>query len=155
MNTKQKGSTAERELIHKFWKTGTWAALRAAGSGSTQHPCPDLIASNGTRILVIECKSVSGGYVRVEKEQAEELKTFATLFGAETWVGARYAKDTTKESHGEGWYFFSLEDLRESEKGYSMNIQEALYKGLSFEELINLKISPNERFKNTTIQKLM
>ena len=113
--------------------------MRAAGSGSARHPCPDIIASNGERTLVIECKSVGGDAIRVEREQLEQLQHFAKIFGAEVWVGARYSKISTKDSHGEGWYFFSVEDLNESEKGYSVNVQQASYKGISFEELIKIK----------------
>ena len=43
---KSKGSKAERDLIHMFWAKG-FGAMRAAGSGSTQHPSPDVIAGNG------------------------------------------------------------------------------------------------------------
>ena len=55
MSTKSRGSNAERDLIHKFWGEG-WAALRAAGSGSSQFPAPDIIASNNVRKLAIEVK---------------------------------------------------------------------------------------------------
>ena len=139
MKTKQKGSSAEREIIHKFWGTGVWAAMRAAGSGSTRYPCPDIIASNGSRVLAIECKSVGGNSIRVEREQLQQLQQFANLFRAEVWIGARYSKNVTKDSHGEGWYFFSVEDLNESEKGYSVNVEQAVYKGISFEELIAIR----------------
>ena len=101
MKTKQKGSSAEREIIRKFWDTGEWASMRAAGSGSARHPCPDIIASNGERTLVIECKSVGGDAIRVEREQLEQLQHFAKIFGAEVWVGARYSKISTKDSHGD------------------------------------------------------
>ncbi len=136
MKTKQKGSTAERELIALFWNTGTWAAMRAAGSGSSRHPSPDIIASNGERRLAIECKSVGGDTIRVEKPQFQDLQTFAQLFGAEVWIAARYSKQLTKDSHGEGWYFLSAEDLHETEKGYTMTQEQATFKGLSFSELI-------------------
>jgi Holliday junction resolvase - archaeal type len=44
---KSKGSKAERDLIHLFWSKG-FAAMRAAGSGSSQHPSPDILAGDGT-----------------------------------------------------------------------------------------------------------
>ena len=50
---KSKGSKAERELISMFWKKG-FAAMRAAGSGSTHHPSPDIVAGNGKYFFAIE-----------------------------------------------------------------------------------------------------
>ncbi|MBW2967284.1 Holliday junction resolvase, partial [Candidatus Woesearchaeota archaeon] len=37
MNRKAKGLSAERELIHMFWKNG-WSALRVAASGAIKYP---------------------------------------------------------------------------------------------------------------------
>ena len=106
MNAKAKGSNAERELIHMLWNN-KWAALRVAGSGSMTYPCPDIIASNATRTLAIECKS-SGELTRhLPKDQVEDLVTFAKMFGAEPWIGARF--------NDMKWAFFSIEDLNKSE----------------------------------------
>ncbi|MBI4139598.1 Holliday junction resolvase [Candidatus Woesearchaeota archaeon] len=138
IDRKTKGSNAERELIKKFWDSNSWAALRVAGSGVSRFPCPDIIAGNGSRFVAIECKSVSGDYIRVERKQLEDLKIFAGLFGAEVWIGARFVKDLTNNSHGEGWFFFSVEDLVESPGGFSISLVRASYKGLSFDELLAL-----------------
>ncbi len=139
INRKAKGSNAERELIKKFWGTNSWAALRVAGSGVSRFPCPDIIAGNGSRFIAIECKSVSGNSIRVERKQLDDLKFFAKLFGAEVWIGARFVKDLTNDSHGEGWFFFSVEDLEESPRGFSISLGRASYKGLSFDELLSLR----------------
>ena len=50
---KSKGSKAERDLMHLFWENG-FAAMRAAGSGSTQHPSADVVAGNGKLYFAIE-----------------------------------------------------------------------------------------------------
>ena len=127
MNAKAKGTNAERELIHLFW-ANKWAALRVAGSGSMTYPCPDIIASNATRTLAIECKS-SGDLTRhLPKAQVEDLVTFAKIFGAEPWIGARF--------NDMKWAFFSIEDLNKSEKGYSVSVRMIKEKGLSFEQLL-------------------
>ena len=127
MNAKAKGTNAERELIHMFW-ANKWAALRVAGSGSMTYPCPDIIASNATRTLAIECKS-SGDLTRhLPKAQVEDLVTFAKMFGAEPWIGARF--------NDMKWAFFSIEDLNKSEKGYSVSVRMIKEKGLSFEQLL-------------------
>ena len=127
MNAKAKGTNAERELIHLFWGKG-WAALRVAGSGSMSYPCPDIISSNAARTLAIECKS-SGELTRhLPKAQVDDLVTFAKMFGAEPWIGARF--------NDMKWAFFSIEDLNKSEKGYSVSVRMIKEKGLSFEQLL-------------------
>jgi len=126
--SKAKGSKAERELIHKFWSTGKWAASRVAGSGSSRYASPDIIAGNKLRKLAIECKSTKKEYQYIEKEQVEQLKTFASVFGCETWIGVRF---NTMD-----WYFLMLEDLQDSGKTYVITPETAKNKGLLFEEMI-------------------
>ena len=58
MSLKSKGINGERELIHKFWNTNSWAAVRVAGSGSMKYPSADILASNKLRKLAIECKVI-------------------------------------------------------------------------------------------------
>ena len=128
MNTKAKGTVAERELIQMFWKAG-WAAFRAAGSGSAKHPCPDIIAGNVLRKLGIECKSSKNPYQYLQKKEIEDLKEFCRLFGAEAWIGVLFT--------GLGWFFVTLEDLKETKAGFVVSETVARNKGLLFEELIN------------------
>ena len=134
MKTKAKGSNAERELLHQFWEHGI-ACMRAAGSGSTKHPCPDLIAGTPTRKLAIECKATGGNKQYLERGQIEELKTFCQTFGAEAWIAVRFDHYSKKDALG--WYFLTLEDLKETEgNNYVISIELAKLKGLRFEELI-------------------
>ncbi len=129
MNTKAKGSNAERELIHLLWKAN-WASVRVAGSGSSHYPSPDILASNGTRALAIECKS-SGELSRLlPQQQVEDLITFAKLFGAEPWIGARF--------NDMKWAFFSPDDLKKTGTGFSVSVRMVKGKGLSFEQLLGL-----------------
>ena len=127
MNAKAKGSNAERELIHMFWGN-KWAALRVAGSGSMSYPCPDIIASNATRTLAIECKSSGELSRNLPKAQVEDLIVFAKMFGAEPWIGARF--------NDMKWAFFSIDDLKKSEKGFSVSVKMVKEKGLTFEQLL-------------------
>lgn len=127
MNTKQKGTSAERELIRKFWDDG-WAAFRAAGSGSTSYPCPDLIAGNILRKLGIEVKSNKGNYQYLKKKEIKELKEFCQTFGAESWIAVKF--------ENQNWFFLTLEDLNETSAGYSISETTARNKGLLFEEVI-------------------
>ncbi|MBT3408168.1 Holliday junction resolvase [Candidatus Woesearchaeota archaeon] len=127
INTKSKGSKAERELIHLFWKNN-WAALRSAGSGSTKYPSPDILASNNIRKIAIEAKSVKNNYIYINKKQIFELIEFSRMFGCEYYIGAKFEK--------KGWYFLSIDDLKETEKSFCVNFKEHKEAGFSFNELI-------------------
>jgi len=124
---KARGTNAERDLIHKFWEAG-WAAMRAAGSGSSQYPSPDIIAGKYGRRLAIECKLTTETKKYFPEEEIRLLKYFAKTFCAEAWVAVKFPKMK--------WTFFNLEDLKESGKSFSANIELAELKGLSFEEVI-------------------
>lgn len=131
MTSKGKGSRLERELINMFFKTGTHIALRAAGSGSTPLPCPDLIVGGKGRVLAIECKS--GKKARyIDKQQISELKEFAEKFGAEAWIGARFNNNE--------WLFLTIEELRVSKTGnnFVVDLKLAKEKGRKFNELIGI-----------------
>ena len=129
-NKKQKGSCAERELIHEFWKNN-WAAVRVAGSGSMKYPSPDIVASNALRRLAVECKAVGNEKKYLGQDEIEQLLSFSRLFGAEAWFAIRF--------DNEDWYFFNVEDLK-STKGnnYSLDLDLAKLKGLKFEEVIGI-----------------
>lgn len=127
MSAKSKGTNAEREVIHMFWKNG-WAALRCAGSGSIRYPVPDIVAGNNLRHIAIECKSTSAERQYISKKEISDLLEFANLFGCEAWIGVRF--------DGGKWYFFSCEDLKETENSFVIGLAEASLKGLLFEEMI-------------------
>jgi Holliday junction resolvase len=124
---KSKGSKAERELIHLFWKHG-FAAMRAAGSGSTPHPSPDVIAGNGKVFFAIECKASADPVKYIEKDKINQLDLFANSFGARPIVALRF--------DNEKWYFMKLTDLKITKSSYAVTLDLAKQKGLSFEELI-------------------
>jgi len=126
MNAKAKGTGAERELIHFFWKN-EWAAVRIAGSGSMRYPSPDILASNNRRKVAIECKTSKSKYQYLTKDEIDELKKFSTLFGAEPWVGIKFKTN---------WFFLSLDDLKETDKNFVASIELAKQKGLTFNELL-------------------
>ena len=118
---KRKGTRAERELFHKFWETNKWSVVRSAGSGSTPLPNPDLIASNSSRILAIECKASKSKYQYFEKLEIEQLKQYAELSNAEAWVAVKF--DRTP------WYFVKIEDLKETGNRFSVDLEFIKQKG--------------------------
>ena len=127
INLKRKGTNAERELVHMFWNN-SWAAIRVAGSGSSQFPSPDVLASNAIRRLAIECKSTKDDTKYISNEGINQLKEFSVKFGAEAWIGVRF--DVHK------WFFLNLEDLDQKKESYAISLELARQKGLSFDELV-------------------
>jgi Holliday junction resolvase len=125
---KRKGSNAERELVAKFWATGTWVCHRIAGSGSNQYLSPDLIAGNSLRKIVVEVKIIADNSKYFPKIEIEELKKFAEIFGSEPYVAVKFPKNE--------WFFFALDDLIPTEKSFVATVELGKQKGLLFEELI-------------------
>ena len=125
---KRKGTRAERELFHLLWDN-FGPCVRAAGSGSTPKPCPDLITSNGDRILAIECKAIKGTKKYFDINEIVQLNLFANTFGAEAWLAVRFDKV--------GWFFIESNNLEKS-KGESLllSLEYMKKKGFNFEELI-------------------
>ncbi len=128
-NTKAKGSQGERELV-SFFNMNGWACLRAAGSGSTKYPCPDILAGNGHRRLAIECKVTKDKKKYFSRDEIDQLKIFARMFGAEAWTAVKFAQ--------EPWYFFMLEDLEETSKSFVASSELGTRKGLLKEEIIGI-----------------
>jgi Holliday junction resolvase len=128
MSRKSKGINAERDLIHKFWATKEWSAVRIAGSGSMKYPSADILATNKLRKLAIECKTSKETSKYLTKDEVEQLKVFAKIFGAEPWIGVKFNR--------EEWFFLNVEDLKCTGNNFLVSVDMARNKGLLFEELI-------------------
>ena len=124
---KRKGTSAERDLLHKFWKENIPAA-RVAGSGSMRYPSPDIIAGTPVRKLVIECKTIKDDKLYIPKSEIEDLKKFGSMFGAEPWIAVKF-------SNGE-WFFVMPEDLKETPASYSIDKELVKTFGMIFEEIL-------------------
>ena len=127
MRFKEKGSNAERELLHMFWAKG-WACLRSAGSGSMKYPGPDLLVGNKLRRLAIECKVTKEKKKYLDNYDIGQLKEFSDIFGAEPWFAVKFPKTN--------WLFLSLEDIEKTENGYVIDSEVARRRGLLIDELI-------------------
>lgn len=128
MSKKSRGTQAERDLIHKFWGK-RWACMRAAGSGSSQFPSPDVIVGNGSRQLAIEVKLTRSERVYFKEKEIRSLDYFGKKFGAEPWVGVKFFRKP--------WYFLPLEDVESSGKHFKVTLKNAELTGFTFEELLN------------------
>ncbi len=132
MSRKSKGISYERELIHMFWKTGDWAAVRVAGSGNTQYPSADIIAGTAGRKLAIECKSSKSDSVYIPKQDIATFQEFAKKFSAEPWIAVRFNKTA--------WHFVCMENIEQTENSVVITKDNIKYKGVLFEELIKQSI---------------
>ncbi|MFP4523059.1 MAG: Holliday junction resolvase Hjc [Candidatus Nanoarchaeia archaeon] len=127
MSKKSKGSQAERDLIKRFWEHG-WAAMRAAGSGSTQFPSPDIIVGRNGRRLVIEAKITSCDKKYFPEDELIQLRYFGKTFGAESWLAIKFPRQQ--------WCFVSPEDLTPTKTQFVFTKKDMSLKGISFEELV-------------------
>ena len=128
MSTKRKGTRAERELLHLFWQAG-WACTRAAGSGNVRLPSPDLLASNGSMALALECKSIAGSQKSFPAAEIADLEEFSSRFGARAFVGVRFDRS--------GWFFLPTTALKKTASGnFSVTLNHARATGVSFAELV-------------------
>lgn len=128
-NKKAKGTAAENELIHKFWETNSWVCVRVAGSGSSKYPSPDLLASRGDKKIVMEVKVVNDTKKYFTGQEIRDLQYFASKFGAESWVGVKFAENQ--------WYFIPSSELEITKsENYVATLIEMKRKGFNFEEMI-------------------
>ena len=134
MSQKKKGINAERDLLHKFWDTGSWCAVRVAGSGSMRYPGPDLLvgSKDTNRRLAIECKTTKEEKIYLNNYDIEKLKEFSDIFDARAWFAVKFQK--------KDWRFLSLEDLKRTQSGYVIDSKIVDLYSISFEELISYKI---------------
>ena len=142
-NKKAKGTTAENELVHQFWDN-KWVCIRvagsgstqypapdilASGSGSTQYPAPDILASRGDKKIVMEVKVVNDVKKYFTGQEIRDLNYFGEKFGAESWVGVKFQQNQ--------WYFCPTTELEETKaENYKIDLITMKRQGFKFDEMI-------------------
>jgi len=112
-----------------FWKTGTWASIRSAGSGSTPLPAPDILAGNKEKLLAIECKAIKTKSKHFKKEEIIQLQSFSQILNATPIVAMRFDNN--------GWFFLDANNLKENKGGnYTVTFNLCQKEGIKFEELV-------------------
>lgn len=120
----KKGSLLERQLFKKFWDNG-WAAMRAAGSGNKK--VPDIIAGNGKKLVVIECKVINNDHIYLKKNDIEKLVLFGLRIKAQPFLCIKFKNNSAA--------FYMIDDLNYTKNNcYKISSQQ---KGISFEDLIS------------------
>lgn len=112
---KQKGSTAERDLLDMLWTAG-FAVLRTAGSGSTSHDACDLIAGKSGTAYAIEVKVCQGKKQYVDAAQVKELLNFSTAFGATPILAVKFLR--------RGWHVLDGRKLEQTGKHYGASLEQ-------------------------------
>ena len=123
---KHKGSNAERELLHMFFKNA-WAAARIAGSGSTTEAACDLIAGKAGRMgCAIEVKSSKKSRIYITKAQIEDFIIFSNIFGLRPALAIRF--------NYQGWLFLDPKYLEDSGKNWVVSLENAKKNGKRFSQ---------------------
>lgn len=126
-SAKAKGSQGERFLVRAFNEAG-WVCIRAAGSGSSQFPAPDILAGNALRRVAIECKVTKAVKKYFTKAEIAQLLLFSQKFGAEAWVAIKFGSKQ--------WRFLCIDDLVDTGKSLAASLAEAELKGLLLEDFL-------------------
>lgn len=89
MSTYSKGAGYERELLQLLKNKG-FAAVRVAGSGRARMEQPDLVASNGIKLLGFECKYSSTDYKTINKDEVNDFYAFCKKFNCTPLLAFRF-----------------------------------------------------------------
>ncbi len=100
-----------------------------AGSGSIKYPVPDILAAKNNRHLAVECKNTKADSQYLTKEEIADLKTFASITGAEAYVAVRFAR--------EDWRFLKPEDLDVTPTQFVVSKKLALQHGKPLSDVLN------------------
>jgi len=91
---RQRGISAERELVRKLWKLG-FAVVRGPASGAKirRSVYPDVVAIKNRHIFVIEVKKRSKlDHIYIDRTQIEKLKEFARRAEGEAVIAIKVAE---------------------------------------------------------------
>ena len=115
-------------FTHFSGKGGAHLAVDARNPDGPKNQI-DVVGLDSEVALAIECKTTTEENKYLSKDDVEQLKKFADIFGAEPWIAIKFK--------GCEWYFISLEDIAKTSKNFIINIDTAKNNGLLFEEIIN------------------
>ncbi|MDO8648073.1 MAG: Holliday junction resolvase Hjc [Candidatus Diapherotrites archaeon] len=133
-----KGANAERELIKVLWNNG-FATVRAAGSGVTPLPSPDLIALGNGKKLAFECKAWDSAYLNLSVEQFLTTKQWCSIAGSEFFIAWKVPN--------KGWLFLKPETFVRNPKNFTISLKTAKVKAVPLNVILG-KQSLLDNLKN-------
>lgn len=122
-----KGANAERELAAILYANG-FAVIRAAGSGVTKMPCPDVIALSVKKKLAFECKAWKSNYLNISIEQFRDLLEWKKKSSSELYFAWKVPN--------KGWFFLTPLLFKQNPKGFAVSRKKALLKALDLNVVI-------------------
>jgi Holliday junction resolvase len=120
-----KGARGERELLNVLYEMG-YSVVRAAGSG-VNSISPDVIAVRDGKGMVFECKAWDRGSLSIDHEKFESLRLWRDNAMMDTYMAWRM--------NGEGWYFVKLDEMKKTEKNYTVTKKTAQAIGRKLEHI--------------------
>ncbi len=117
MTRYNKGARAERELLNYLAGIG-YSVIRAAGSGVNTLSPPDLLAIKSAKGLAFECKAWDSTSLSIDHEKFSSLDSWERNTGMDTFIAWRM--------NGSGWFFIRLNEMKKTEKNYTVTKKNAL-----------------------------
>jgi Holliday junction resolvase len=111
-----KGARGERELLNWLHDRG-YSVIRSAGSG-VNSISPDVTAIKNGKGLAFECKAWERSSLSIEPEKFESLREWERNTGMQTFIAWRM--------NGESWFFIKLDEMKRTEKNYTVGKKQAL-----------------------------
>ena len=116
MKRYSKGARAERELLNYLFSIG-YSVVRSAGSG-VNSISPDIVAIKDGKGLAFESKAWDRTSLSIDHEKFESLRSWRDNTRMDTYMAWRM--------NGSGWYFITLDEMKKTEKNYTVTKSSAL-----------------------------
>lgn len=127
INRYGKGANAERELIKTLYSQG-FSVVRAAGSGVTPLPSPDIVALSKEKKIAFECKAWNSAYLNLPSGQILSTVDWCKIAGIDFYVAWKIPN--------KGWLFLLPEHFSKGEKYHSISLKKAKIKALNMEKIL-------------------
>ena len=149
--SKSKGTSQERNLLHKFNTLQRWNAIRLPGSGTGPQALPDLFVCSSkaeddfpdfpplfrdtlskVSYYALELKTTNRSSRTISKEQVLSLIEFSQRFFAKSFLVIKF----TQHARGK-WFFIAVKDCPRTKEGnYSLRLKYLKEHGLELKEFV-------------------
>lgn len=127
------GNLSENQLCDIAREEYGYAEIRSPGSGTKDVAYPDVALVKAvydrdygiyektisTKVVAVELKNNNHGTAWYDKQEIKELADWADRAGADAYAGLKPDMRTFDQ-----WFFIPIDELHETEKGYSIRKQD-------------------------------